>query len=273
MARLGTQFLPNSPREESNFAILVQYGYFTLVEKIGAIVAEREMERGNWHAFGDKTRPGLWLANRDIIKEDEGVGFVLPFLTAAVMRELPNMEIVKMLVEKFSVNINELVSADDLDAAFYDGTAGDSALHTVSLGCHCWQVHQALPYLLQSGANIDLRDDQGQKALHAALGRYLEQPFQRDAARLLIEAGADVNAVDESGADCLAYARGDFEMSKDLISRGAVVTAESIFGAIAAESAPTLKVLLSSGISANTHRIPPSEDVLASQRKGGFPEG
>ncbi|CAH0041719.1 unnamed protein product [Clonostachys rhizophaga] len=273
MARLGTQFLPTSPREESNFAILVQHGYSTLIEKIGAIVAGREIERGNWHAFGDKKRPGLWLANRDIIQEDEVVGSVLPFLTAAVMRELPNMEIVKLLVEKFHVDVNELVSVYDLQPATYEGTAGASALHTVSLGCHWWQVHQALPYLLRSGANIDLRDAGGRTALHTALGQYLQQPFQRDAARLLVEAGADVNAMDGSGADCLAYARGDFEMSKVLISRGAVVTAESIFRAIDAESASTLKVLLSSGISANTRRIPPSEDELASQRKGGFPEG
>ncbi|CAG9984329.1 unnamed protein product [Clonostachys byssicola] len=271
MARLDVQFLPSFPREESKFSILVQNGYFSLVERIGAIVAEREMGRGNWHAFGDTTRPGLWLANRGIIKEDEIVGSVLPFLTAAVMRELPNMEVVKLLVEKFHVDVNELVSVDDLGAEFCDGgTAGDSALHTVSLGYHWWHVHQALPYLLRSGANIDLQNNKGQTALHTTLGRYLDQPFQRDAARLLIEAGADVNAVDESGADCLAYAHGDYEMSKLLISRGAVVTTESIFRAIAAESAPTLQVLLSGGISANTRRKPPPEDVLASERKSRF---
>ncbi|CAH0056118.1 unnamed protein product [Clonostachys solani] len=102
---------------------------------------------------------------------------------------------------------------------------------------------------------------------------YGDLPFQQDAARLLIEAGADVNAVDESGADCLVYARGNFEMSKFLISRGAVVKIESIFGAIHGENARTLKVLLSGGISVNTRRKPPSEAVLAYERKSRFSGG
>ncbi|VUC24921.1 unnamed protein product [Clonostachys rosea] len=272
MARLGVQFLPTSPREQSNFSILVQNGYFTLADKIGTIVAERELERGNWHAFGDKTRPGLWLANRNIVKPVEGVPSVLPFLTIAVMRELPNMEMVKLLLERFNVNVNELVPVDDPETMTYKGTSGASALHTVSLGRHWWQVHQALPYLLRSGADVNLRDDQEQTALHVALGgtTSLCRSFRRDAARLLIEAGADVNAVDKSEMDCLAYASCDVEMSQLLISRGAIVTIESIFGAIYAHSAPTLKVLLSGGISANTRRKPLSEDVLESQRKSRF---
>ncbi|CAH0003764.1 unnamed protein product [Clonostachys byssicola] len=268
MAHEGVDFL-NASLGVSNFASLVSHGYTSLAETVGDIVVQKGFESGDWHAFGDNTRPGLWFAKRDISDPSKVAQNPLPLLIGATQRELPNLPMVKLLVEKFGVDVNEMQYSREYANREYIVGRSNSPIHSVSRGDHWWQVHQALPYLLKAGADIHLRNHLGQTPLLTALkaGGNWPGPFNKTAARLLIEAGADVNAIDKEGRSCLACARHDVDVVKLLISHGADVTADSVLAAIDSKSVPMLQALLSGGASANIRADKPSEEALAAERK------
>lgn len=255
LARSGTSFLP-IPRgdEKCHLAVLVSYGFASLVDKIGTLETESRLESGDWHAFGDSTRPGLWFARRDLsVKEPSGHN-PMPFLLQALRRQLPNMSVVRLLVEKFGVHVDELHYThrgyDSLDIASPTG----SALHHAARGYSWWHVHQALPYLLRAGADVHVRTSDGQTPLLTALKTYENcGPYHNDAAKVLIEWGADIEAEDEQGYSCLARAVRSIDTTKLLIAHGATVTPDAIFSAINAKNVQVLEALLSR-LDANTRR-------------------
>ncbi|KAL7924481.1 putative ankyrin repeat protein [Trichoderma austrokoningii] len=240
ISKMGNSFLPESNDEEKfNLYHLIRLGLASLFESIASREAQLMLSKGDWHAFGDNTRPGLWHAKRDTEAPR-----LTPFILAAVEREQPNMEILKLLVEKFAVDISETDSS------------GNCALFRVVAGHHWWHVHRALPYLLDMGADVNMRDEHGQTVLHMALQPDVgvSGPYNWDAAKILIQRGADVNAVDGSGQSCLARAKHNADMIKYLIQHGAVVVPDSIFAAIDSRKAEVLRALLSGGMDPNTRR-------------------
>ncbi|EXK24272.1 hypothetical protein FOMG_18991 [Fusarium oxysporum f. sp. melonis 26406] len=257
LARLGADFL-HVPSDEQlcNLAILVRGGLSSLFEKIGdLLVAESRLDKADWHAFGDDTRPGLSFAKRDILDPKD---VPVPFLLEAVQRELPNLDMMRLLVEKFRVDINELRfglgSVRVPRGMCHTLVPTDSALHYAARGYSWWHAHQALPYLLKAGADINVRSYDEDTPLHMALWGhgYPDRlgPFAKDAARILVENGADVNAVGNEGRSCLACAADDVDMIRLLVSHGATVTAEAMFAAIDAKNVTGVKELLSLGANA-----------------------
>ncbi|KAL6904069.1 putative ankyrin repeat protein [Trichoderma evansii] len=247
LSQLGISFLPRSKEiDRCNLYHLIRLGLASLFESIASREAELTLSKGDWHAFGDITRPGLWHANKD-----DPTSQLTPFIIVTVKRELPNMEILKLLVEKFAVDINETDASDE------------SALFHLVRGNHWWHVHQALPYLLDAGASINMRNAKGQTLLHTALKADYQTfgPYNWDAAKLLIERGADVNAVDSSEQSCLACAQYNADTVKFLIKHGAVVALDSIFAAIDSKKAEVLRALLSGGMDPNTRRDQPLLDL------------
>ncbi|CAG8269634.1 unnamed protein product [Penicillium nalgiovense] len=176
-----------------------------------------------------------------------------PLLVTACDRHLPNMDMVEYLVEKVGVSVN----AQFTKISFGAQTAGGT-LHKLVLGRNWWHVYKALPYLIKKGANLELRGVEGVTPLHVALHTpYTRGLFRRNAVRILIESGADVNAVDANGETCLSKASNDLEMTRLLLAHGAEITAAAVFSAIGMGEIKILGMLLSRGDYANIRKSEP----------------
>ncbi|KAF3805193.1 hypothetical protein GCG54_00010470 [Colletotrichum gloeosporioides] len=181
------------------------------------------------------------------VEHEKGSGYMIhPLLITACSREQPNMDVLRVLVESVGVNLNSLSRPKP---GWH--LASQSALHTVVKGDFWWQISQALPYLINKGANIEIRDGEGRTPLNYALSHAGTIIFQRKAVETLIELGADVNSVDDKGKSCLARARVDTGLTKLLLDHGAIVTYSALTAAIDDRDADGLELLLSSGADVN----------------------
>ena len=224
---------------------------------MGRVLADRELGKGHWHAFGDSSKPGLWYANRsDESKAQSEASLPLepdqnpvpePFLLVAVTRDLPNLDIVKMLIQDFGIDVNETWGDEP--------RSEQSALHCVARGTHWWQVHQALRYLLDQVPELDinLKVRGGVTPLHVAAGKdsycysLSAGPHAYYAARYLVHAGADIHATADDGETCLSSASsfGDDRTVKLLLKHGAKITSRDIKAAVTYGRFSTMKLLLS----------------------------
>lgn len=246
-----------SYREWNEFVFLISYGFTQLVSQVGPSLAQAAHGQ-EWHAFGDPSRPGLWHAKRETTQLDK---VPKPFLIEALERSVPNMEMVRLIVEKLGVDVNEKFYEQDRMTSENQIVATDSALHRCAKGTAWWRVHQALPYLLQvpnADINLEIRSEQHLTPLQLALSDS-GGLWAVDAAKILIAAGADVNAVTGDGSSCLSLARDDAVLTKLLIDHGAVVSPDAIICAANEANPNVLRVLLASGIHPDERRIRPQE--------------
>ncbi|CAG9976150.1 unnamed protein product [Clonostachys byssicola] len=218
MARHDPGFFGRYDFGRSHFTELIRSGLHKLVGEIITNDGLVEMEESQ-----ERTVQSL-LAGKG--GAEPGQNDTAPVcLLRACERRLPNMPMLRLLVEKMGADINA-------QNAVYTGTLGNctwkkgsSALHELARGSRWWHHAQGLKYLIERGADLELRDTQGRTPLHRALAHSMT------AARILVEAGADVNAVDDSGKTCLAYAGNDPGALKLLVSHGAVVKVADLFQA------------------------------------------
>ncbi|KAF4970309.1 hypothetical protein FSARC_2629 [Fusarium sarcochroum] len=255
LPHLGVDLLvPSSSHDDGRpcvLATLVRHGMTSLVDRIGTDLAKSRLQTGEWHAFGDESQPGLWLAKRDLSGVRPTVVGQEPLILEAVWRELPNMNMLQLLVNKFKVDINEPhYTAIFAYGAHREIRPSSSALLHVAKGECWWHVHQALPYLLEKGADMEIRDGKGKPPLQMAI-THTRGLYSREAAEMLIRAGADVNVSDNDGQSCLSCASQDMEMVGLLIEHGATVTAAALFAAIENDNLPLLSKFLSGGADPN----------------------
>lgn len=160
-----------------------------------------------------------------------------PLVLVACERMLPNMDMLRLLVEKKGASVN----ARDSDHG------GNTPLHVLAGATNWWQAAEAIPYLVSQGADIEARNFAGETPLHVVWGnpRLARKIMVRDAARALLELGADPNATDDFGTNLLAKSRGDEALTKLLISYGARVGTAAIANALSPPDLGVLKALLS----------------------------
>lgn len=198
---------------------------------------------------------GYWRIVRKVVTVDK-----LPILESleslirtACERELPNMEVLQILVER----LRESLSARRMEAERADsGSMAEkfkvSPLYAVVQGW--WQVRQALPFLLSLPPNLrpdlECEDPSGDTPLIRAL-QDSGGIYRKEAARVLIEAGANVNATYKGTQTCLSLAGGDLELVRLLLEHGATVTGDALFGAIQSNYEELVRLFLSSGADPN----------------------
>ncbi|KAL7954609.1 ankyrin repeat-containing domain protein [Trichoderma compactum] len=168
------------------------------------------------------------------------------------------MEVVKVLVETFKANVNAQTSTQIFDLVDGQIVEGESALHILARGHHWWQVHQALPYLVSHGADVNLKDQIKRTPLHIALemvpGNTPRVPsFQEEAARILVSAGADIHASDNMGKSCqtLAVRSSNPRMLQIVLPPGSALDISTLFVAIEECNVELFERLISVGMDLN----------------------
>lgn len=180
---------------------------------------------------------------------------IQPLLPTACSRGLPNMDTVELLVENIGVDINARQRHEAWKTGPVEVILCGGALHGLAKGNKWWHVNKALPYLIKKGANMELRDEKGATPLHIALDRErFPGLYRKEAARLMIESGADVNAIDNEGNTCLSKAGKDLGLIKLLLGHGATVNGMAIFSAIELDQIDILELLLAEGDHANLRK-------------------
>ncbi|KAJ6088667.1 hypothetical protein N7486_009928 [Penicillium sp. IBT 16267x] len=184
---------------------------------------------------------------------------IQPLLMVACNRRLPNMAVVRSLIEEMGVNINatsrkEVFVENDEGCEF---VSDNSALHDIAKGKTWWNVREALPYLICKGADLEVRNESGDTPLHIALKeKGSKGVFHREAVQILLDGGADANAVNYRGDSCLSKAGTDRGLIKLLLSYGAKVSPAAIFSAIELQQVELLELFLAQGDIANLRPAP-----------------
>ncbi|KAJ5701489.1 hypothetical protein N7488_009037 [Penicillium malachiteum] len=166
-----------------------------------------------------------------------------PLIISACERDLPNMETLKLIVEKLGVNINAKCTGrmHRNQGLYLEFTRG--VLHDLAAGKLWWHVDKALPYLIQMGADINIRNVKGETPLLISLNS--NNLYSKEAAMILIKAGADVTAVNNDNIGCLQSAGNDQDMIRLLISHGARANPKAVLSAIDHARVEILEALLS----------------------------
>ncbi|KAK3986085.1 ankyrin-2 [Cladorrhinum sp. PSN332] len=224
--------------------LLVEFGYLDLLSKIATKEHVKLLHSEEW-AMSHTKKDGCWSK-------------VSSLVVRACRRTLPNLRVLSFLVESLEASVdapNIVVSRKSKDQE-WTREVGSSPLHAVVIGNSWWQAHEALPYLIRQRPNMSPRcEHRGETPLHVALRG--SSHFKAHIVQLMVEAGADVNAVDNSGTSCLALALEHMptESIELLLSKGARADSSALFAAVDAGRVDILELLLSHGLDVNALRV------------------
>ncbi|KAJ5682053.1 uncharacterized protein N7477_001993 [Penicillium maclennaniae] len=220
---------------------LARWGYSELFERIGRIMPEN-----GWIDGGSRDYNGE----------------LIPNLLAAAQRELPNLDMIKLIVEKFHANVN-IVFKDGMvtkPKVYYQSAmatrrgyqAGDTILHHLAQGTHWWHA-KAIQYLLQKGADPNARNAQGKTPLCKAID-ISESLQQLEIVKCLLEGGADPNLTANCGFSPLAMSAYSTQLSNLLIEHGAYPSQNhpmELFVALYSFNSEVVSKLLATGLDVN----------------------
>jgi len=145
---------------------------------------------------------------KDISKDEQHK----TLLFAACERALPNFKLLRVLVEKVKVDVNQRIGTPRPEYKNKKATA----LHRLVCGSHFWDV-EALKYLLEKGANIEAVTNDGETPLMVAVNTRYPTGFWNQET---VEYGANPNALNKKGESCLKKSRSS-DITHTLIQHGA----------------------------------------------------
>lgn len=120
-----------------------------------------------------------------------------PLLVVACQRQLPNMDIVRLLVEQGHVDLNaKTISMGDREETLsstypqrewgWDPEPGEStALHELAKGDSWWHVEQGIPYLLSMGADPELLNEADATPLDIIMSKIHYNIFGEEAVKAM----------------------------------------------------------------------------------------
>jgi ankyrin repeat protein len=195
---------------------LARYGYGELFSRLGSLMTRDDWVNGGKGSLGAK---------------------LPPYLLTAARRSLPNLPMLKVLIEKFHADVNAPFTPDMKlsPEVFFSSRVyadksykpGDTILHFLAHGGHWWHGN-AIKYLLGHGADPNARNEEGYTPLYAAVRPpHLAGYRQMEIVRVLLDGGADPNNAtadgdgEVEGNPLLAIAAHDLEIARLLIEYGA----------------------------------------------------
>ncbi|XHG03952.1 hypothetical protein AWENTII_007236 [Aspergillus wentii] len=125
-----------------------------------------------FEAIGRKFPDSSWI-NTTVFNDDEdGHETTSTFLSKTCERRVPNLDMIKVMVEVFGADVNlqtlqtkrQYHTLDKVTDKRHNG-----ALHILAVGKHWWQT-EAMPYLIERGADVDLVNAKGDTPLRIAIG-------------------------------------------------------------------------------------------------------
>ncbi|KGO77557.1 hypothetical protein PITC_059970 [Penicillium italicum] len=244
-------------------ASLARWGFSELFGQIGSTMT------GNWINGGDTTLRGEKMT---------------PYLLTAGQRVLPNLDVIRVMVEKFNADVNLRYEADMVDKpkVYYQSTMalerhykpGDTILHQLAQGTHWW-YEGAIRYLLKHGADPNARNDQGKTPLCNAVSRgELGGHRQLEITRILLEGGADPNIAATCGYTPLAMSAHDTQLFELLIEHGAHPSHDhpmELFVALYSFNKDVVSALLDMGLDCNTTVLSDAQPHWHTHRFTKFP--
>ncbi|KAJ5773840.1 hypothetical protein N7457_008736 [Penicillium paradoxum] len=206
--------------------------------------------------------PGDWINESDTNFQGQKV---TPYLLTAGQRDLPNLDVIKVMVERFNADVNIRYEEGMVDKprVYYQSKmslsrhykAGDTILHRLAQGTHWW-YEPAIRYLLQHGADPDARNCQGKTPLCNAVSRgELGGHRQLAITRILLEGGADPNITATCGFTPLAMSTHDTQLFQLLIEHGAYPSQDhpmELFNALSSWNVDVVSALLDMDLDCNT---------------------
>jgi ankyrin repeat protein len=158
---------------------LVAWGYLSKLEVLANHLEESNMTRP-WNDTATKTP---WERN--------------PLLHIAQNSVTPNVELYRLLIERFAVPI-ETTRPED----------GMTVLHVLARGRR-WTDLEGLEYLIQAGANMEAVDKSGCTPLPISASQKTEAEgmWSEDTASILLQHGARISVLDQAGLSIISKAR------------------------------------------------------------------
>lgn len=247
--------------------LLARWGYPEPFERIGRLMLDVDPE---------------WINKSGAVFMG---GAMSPSLLAAAQRDLPNLEVIKVMVEKFNADVNVQFQEDMgvIPKVYYQSTMaqrrqfkpGDTVLHYLAQGIHWWH-EKAIEYLLQHGADPNARNAQGKTPLCVAVNRgELAGHRQNEIVRILLDGGADPNIAATCGYTALAMSTHSSQLFHLLIDNGAYPSEHhpmELFSALSDFKEDVVTALLSMDLDANTTTLSDAQPHWHTQRLRKIPQ-
>ncbi|KAF5876996.1 putative ankyrin repeat protein [Botrytis fragariae] len=190
-----------------------------------------------------------------------GWSVIRPLLHVACERPVWNMDMVKLLIEIGQVDINarHVTKKRSIVNMTEELIQGQTALHILAKGDSWWQV-EAIQYLGEHGAELDILDAKGRTPLEIAStypengSAARENFFRTQCCEALLKLGANPNRVNPEGLTALNKAGSDEETIRTLLKHGADVnrgTKSVLISAIEYGDVRTLQLYLQNGVDPN----------------------